>query len=72
MCKVALHFSTPADTRSEVITWLQPPTEGLSVEEQVKVIRKTENGKRRKPTCVGIWSHKFYYSNDLEKENENY
>jgi hypothetical protein len=30
--------------------WLQSPTEGLSVEEQVKVIRKIENGKRRKPT----------------------
>jgi hypothetical protein len=50
-----------------VTTWLQSPTEGLSVEEQVKVIRKTENGRRRKPTCLGIWSHKFYDPNDLEK-----
>jgi hypothetical protein len=55
-----------------VITWLQSPTEGMSVEEQVKVIIKIENGKRRQPTCVGIWSHKFYDRNDLEKQNANY
>jgi len=55
-----------------IITWLQSPTEGMSVEEHVKVIRKIENGKRREPTCVGIWSHKFYDRNDLAKQNANY
>jgi hypothetical protein len=55
-----------------VITLQHSPTEVLSVEEQVKVIRKIENETRMKPTCVGVWSHKFYDPNDMENQKENY
>jgi len=46
--KVALYVSTAAVNRNK--------RKGLSVEEKVKLIQQTENGKK-KAAMSGVWSH---------------
>jgi hypothetical protein len=41
----------------------------LSIERKVSDSR---NRKWQKADVSGIWSHKFYDSNDVEKQNHNY
>ena len=45
--------------------------EVLRAKEKFKMIQETENGKK-KTDVSGIWSHKFYDANDMEKQKQNY
>ena len=74
MRKVVPYFSIPV-FNTKLVVWQDvynhERKEGLSVEDKVQLLREIENCKR-KQTCVGILSCKFYDPNDLEKRNQNY